>query len=144
MINDVVVNIKLSEVVGNSGTWFPCLLVVDAEATEAAYEEYTKLSELVNNELGKKTYGEDSAVYKAASKMFAQNNAPKKFAVLALSAFSGATVDTYATKGWRQLVLVGEHSNVKDIAEYVEGTDKLMLFAGVSSKEELEIGRAHV
>ena len=43
----------------------------------------------------------------------------------------------HATKGWRQLVLVGEHSNIKTIAEYVEGTKGLMLFVCVQSMDAL-------
>lgn len=137
MALDVTVNIKLAEVVGSAGTWFPCLYIVNSELTNETYDEYTKLSELVDTQSAKTVYEEGSPVYKAASKLFAQDNAPSKIAVLAQSAFSAATMDTYALKGWRQLVLVGTHANVPTIAEYVEGTDKLMLFTGVQSTAAL-------
>ena len=46
MLLDVQVNIKLTEVVGKVGTWFPCLYTVNSEQTEDSYKEYSKLSEL--------------------------------------------------------------------------------------------------
>lgn len=133
---DVKVNIKLAEVVGNAGTWFPCLYVVDNSIEADTYDEYTKLSDLVDTKSGKTQYGADSEVYAAASKLFAQNNPPHKIAVMAQSALDSATVAEHATKGWRQLVLVGTHTDIATIAEYIEGTDK-MLFAGVKSTEAL-------
>lgn len=133
---DVKVNIKLAEVVGNAGTWFPCLYVVDSKLEADTYDEYTKLSELTDAKSGKTVYAAESAAYAAASKLFAQNNPPHKIAILAQSAFSAATMAEHATKGWRQLVLVGVQENIATIAEYIEGTDK-MLFAVVNSMENL-------
>lgn len=137
MTLDVTVNIKLAEVVGNAGTWFPCLYIIKSDLEADTYDEYTKLSDLTNEENGKTVYGADSEVYAAASKLFAQENAPKKIAVLAQSAFSTATMDAHATKGWRQLVLIGTHENVATIAEWVEGTEKLMLFTLANAKTAL-------
>lgn len=131
MTLDVKVNIKLAEVVGKVGTWFPCLYFVDSEIGAETYAEYSKLSELAA------VHKEDSAIYAAASKLFAQDNAPSKVAVLVQPAFSTLTMGAHANKGWRQLVLVGTHANVADIAEYVEGTENLMLFAGVQTMEAL-------
>lgn len=128
---DVTVNIKLAEVIGKAGTWFPCLYIVNSELEEDSYKEYSKLSELVTD------YKADSEVYAAASKLFAQDNAPYKVAVLAQPAFDVATMATHATQGWRQLVLVGTHNDVAEIAEYVESTSNLMLFAGVQSMDAL-------
>lgn len=127
---DVKVNIKLAEVVGSAGTWFPCLYVVDSTLEADAYDEYTKLSELAVK------YKDTTDAYAAASKLFAQSNPPHKIAVLAQKAFDAEAMAEHATKGWRQLVLVGTHANLSAIAEYVEGTDK-MLFATVNSKESI-------
>lgn len=131
MALDVTVNIKLAEIVGKAGTWFPCLFVVNAELAEDSYKEYSKLSELVTE------YDENSEVYAAASKLFAQNDAPNKIAVLAMTEFSSAKMEAYATKGWRQLVLVGTHADVISIAQYVEGNRNLMLFGTVKTMDEL-------
>lgn len=138
MTLDVKVNIKLAEVVGNAGTWFPCLYIIDNSLDAETYDEYNKLSELVDTESGKTVYAAESAVYAAASKLFAQDEAPDKIAVLAQPAFSVASLDAHATKSWRQLVLVGDHTDVATIAEYVEGTEKLMLFTVVSEKDALK------
>lgn len=128
---DVTVVIKLADVVGKVGTWFPCLYITDGELTADKYGEYTKLSELASD------YAETTEVYAAASKLFAQDSAPSKIAVLAQPAFSTATIAEHTSKGWRQLVLVGTHTNIATIAEYVEGTQNLMLFAGVQTLEAL-------
>lgn len=144
MALDVTVKIKLAEVVGTAGTWFPCLYVQNNELTKDAYDEYTKLSELANEESGKTVYAEDSEVYAAASKLFAQDNAPAKIAVLAQPAFSAVDMDAHAVKGWRQLVAVGTHDNISTVAEYIEASDKLMLFVGVQSKSALETLNAAV
>ena len=137
MTLDVTANIKLNEVVGKAGTWFPCLYIVNSELTADAYDEYSKLSELADTKSGKTLYDEKSAVYVAASKLFAQDNAPNKIAVLSQSAFSSATMAVHATKGWRQLVLVGTHANVAAIAEWVESTKNLMLFTTAQTMEAL-------
>lgn len=138
MALDVTVNIKLAEIVGNVGTWFPCLYVSNSGLPNDTYDEYGKLSELAVVGSGKTLYPEDSEVYAAASKLFAQDEPPKKIAVISQSAFSAESMDNLATKGWRQLVLVGTHADVAQIAEYVEGSEKLMLFAGVSDNAKLE------
>lgn len=131
MILDVKVNIKLADVVGKVGTWFPCLYIVKSDLEADEYNEYSTLSALAEK------YDEKTEVYAAASKLFAQDNAPSKVAVLAQSAFSAATIATHAKKGWRQLVLVGTHEDIPAIAGYVEGAEYLMLFAGVQTMEAL-------
>lgn len=137
MALDVTVNIKLAEIVGNVGTWFPCLYVENSTLTMDTYDEYSKLSELAEVGSGKTLYPEDSEVYAAASKLFAQDEPPKKIAVISQAAFSAQAMDTFKIKGWRQLVLVGNHTNATKIAEYVEGSTTLMLFVGVGTEEEL-------
>lgn len=130
MALDVTVNIKLAEVVGKSGTWFPCLYYIDADASSDTYGEYKRLDDLI-----KAGYTETTEVYKAANMMLMQNDPPEKIAVLVQSAFSSSTMASYLVKGWRQLVLVGEHSNIATMAAYIETTDK-MLFAFVDSSSE--------
>lgn len=128
---DVKVNIKLADIIGKAGTWFPCLFIVNSELTEDSYAEFSKLSELAE------AYKEDSEVYAAANKLFAQENAPSKIAVVAMTDFSSAKMDVFANEGWRQLVPVGTHSDLAAIAQYVEGNQKLMLFATVKTMDEL-------
>lgn len=141
---DVTVNIKLSELIGKVGSWYPCLYIVDSALEADTYDEYSKLSELANTKSGKTVYGDKTDVYAAASKLFAQDNAPNKIAVLAQNAFNAATMDEYAGKGWRQLVLVGAHENQNKIAEYVEGTKNLMLFVCVQSMDAMNTLYAEV
>lgn len=131
MALDVTVNIKLAEVIGKSGTWFPCLYYVDATAEEDAYGEYKRLDDII-----KAGYAETSDVYKAANMMLMQNDPPEKIAILKQSAFSAATMPSYTVKGWRQLVLVGEHANIATIAAFIETTDKLLFVHVDSSKED--------
>lgn len=136
MALDVKVNIKLAEIIGKAGAWFPCLYVVNSELEADAYDEYSSLEELVDTTSDKTTYTSTTDVYAAANIMFMQDNAPEKIAVLSQSAFSAEAMASHLTKGWRQLVLVGAHSDIESIATYIETTDK-MLFATVSSKESL-------
>lgn len=133
---DVTVNIKLSEVIGKSGTWFPCLYVVDSQLESDKYDEYGKLEELTDETSGKTTYANTTDVYAHMAKLFMQEDKPKKVAVLAQSEFSASTMASYLGKGWRQLVLVGTHTDEAKIAEYIETTDK-MLFVGVTDDSKL-------
>lgn len=135
-ILDVTVNIKIPEVIGRMGTWFPCLYIIDDSLEADAYDEYRNLSEMADTDSEATTYADTSPIYLAASKLFAQKDAPEKIAVLAQPAFSAQTMGVYITKGWRQLVLVGNHTNTAPIAEYINGTDKLV-FVNVSSMDSL-------
>lgn len=132
MALDVTVKINLAQPTGKAGTWFPCLYVLDGTVEADEYGTYTKLSELIAA-----GYKEDSEVYKAANLIFMQDNAPAKIAVLKQKAFATAEMAKYLKKGWRQLVLVGTHENTKDIAQYIETTDK-MLFTTMYEKSALE------
>lgn len=131
MALDVKVSIELTKPIGNIGTWFPLLYVVDSGATSDAYGEYKDLASV-------KTagYAETSDAYKAAALIFMQDNAPEKIGILKQSAFSTDTMKNYLVKGWRQLVLVGTHTNISTIAEYIETTDK-MLFVTVDDKGDI-------
>lgn len=133
---DVSVNIKLSEVLGKSGNWFPCLYVIDSELEADKYDEYKSLAQLVDTESDKTTYASDTDVYKHASALFEQNDRPEKIAVLAQKSFSASTMESYLGKGWRQLILVGTHSDKVKVAEYIETTDK-MVFVGIADDSEL-------
>ena len=129
MALDVTVKIQLSKPVGATGTWYPCLYVVDSDATSDKYDEYNSLDSMVTD------YAATTDAYKAASLIFSQNNAPNKVAVLKQSAFSSSTFGEYLTKGWRQLVLVGTHTDIAAIATYIETTDK-MLFVTMDDKAD--------
>lgn len=119
---DVEVKIKLSEVVGKSGTWFPCLYAVDSSKEEDSYKEITKLEDLTD-------YDEGDDIYKAVAKILMQDNKPNKIGILVQKEFSTESLASYLGKGWRQLVLVGTHTNTATIAQFIETTDK-MLFVG--------------
>ena len=127
MALDVKVTIELSKPIGKAGTWFPCLYTVDSTAESDSYKEYKKLEDMVTD------YAATTDAYKAASLLFMQDNAPDKIAVLKQSAFSTSTMAAYLNKGWRQLVLCGTHSNIKDIAAYIETTDKMLFFTAADT-----------
>lgn len=131
MALDVKVKIDLSKPIGSAGSWYPLLCVVDSTAQADSYGEYTELTELVTA-----GYTATSNVYKAANLMLMQDNKPSKFAVLKMKEFATTSVATYLNKGWRQMVFVDAGDNAKDMAEYIETTDK-MLFLTVSDKTKL-------
>lgn len=128
MALDVTVNIKLTQPIGKVGTWFPLLYVVDSTAPSDTYKEYTKLEDVKTDYPDTKS-GEKSVpseAYKAAELIFMQDNAPSRIAILKQSAFSSETFAPYLTKNFRQIVLVGTHSNIGTIAAYIETTDRML------------------
>lgn len=132
MALDTVVKINLSKPAGNKGSWFPLIYIVDSTAENDVYTEFSGVDELVAG-----GYAQESAVYKAANKMYMQeeNGRPYKFAVLKQKAFSTETFAKYEAKGWRQVVLIGTE-NIAAVSEYIETTDK-MLFVTVNEKTGL-------
>ena len=126
---DVSVKIQLSKPVGAAGTWFPCLYVIDEDASSDVYKEYRSLADMATD------YAETTDAYKAASLIFQQDNAPDRVAVLKQSAFSADTFGDYLNKGWRQLVPVGTNEKITEMATYIASTDK-MLFVTMSDKSE--------
>lgn len=132
MALDVIVKISLSKPVGNIGSWFPLIYVVDNSVEADSYGEYKGLDELVTA-----GYVESSDVYKAANLMLMQeeNGRPYKFAVLKQKAFSAETFAKYRSKGFRQVVLAGSNTSITTISEYVETTD-LLLFVTVTEASQ--------
>lgn len=128
MAFDVTVNIKLTQPIGKVGTWFPLLYVVDSESTSDTYKEYTKLEDVKKDypDITSEEKSVPSEAYKSAELIFMQNDAPSKIAILKQSAFSTETFAPYLTRGFRQIVLVGTHSNIGTIAAYIETTDRML------------------
>lgn len=131
MALDVKVKIDLKKPVGSLGTWYPLLAVVDSTAEADLYGEYTELAELVTA-----GYAATSNVYKAANLMLMQNNAPSKFAVLKMKEFATTSVAKYLDRGWRQMIFVDAGEKAKDMAEYIETTEK-MLFLTMTDETKL-------
>lgn len=142
MALDVKVKISLSKPIGNLGSWYPLIYVIDNSAATDVYGEYSGLAELV--EAG---YDDKTDVYKVAALMLMQEESgrPYKFAVLKQKAFSADTFGKYLTKGWRQMLLAGSTENVSTISEYIETTDR-MLFVTVDdvSKATYKLDRTFV
>ena len=114
MALDVKININSIKPVGRVG--FGCPLILECNAAAGTdYTEVSSLSELlkigVTGTNTTPTYGTDSVVYKAAQLMFMQEHAPKKIAVASCTtaATDWLAVEANVSKGWRQLVVVGEN-----------------------------------
>jgi hypothetical protein len=135
---DVLVNIDLTKPIGKLGFGVPLLL--QENATKAVeYTECANVSEVVAA-----GFDATTTVYKAATLLFAQNNAPKKIAVYATTdSVADALADTILTgRGWRQLIVVGGNGSsesVPAIATAIEALPGKMYFASLDTDDSTQI-----
>jgi hypothetical protein len=133
MASDVKVVINLAKPTTGIGFGYP--LIFQGKATTAiAYTECTSIDDVMT------AIGSGYAthpIYKAALLMLMQNTAPSKFAIMAATGTTAATLPTIITNGWRQLIVVSigteDESTISDISTYIETTDSKMYFASVAS-----------
>ena len=138
MAYDVLVNIDLTKPIGKLGFGIPLILQENAE--EAV--EYTEVSNIA--EVVAAGFAATTTVYKAALLLFAQDNAPKRIAVCAVTSAATAALADAAliSKGWRQLIVVngdGSASSVAEIGTAVEALDGKMFFAGLDVDDSTQI-----
>lgn len=125
MANDVKVVIELSKAAPRLGFGYP-LIFAGKQTSAVTYKEVGSLEEVVTA-----GFAAESAVYKAASTLFMQSNAPSKIAVCADTADAVTALPAVLGEGWRQLIVVsvdteGE-STIEAISDYIEacGADKM-------------------
>lgn len=138
MALDVKVNITATRPINKAGFGIP--LILEGKTTQAvAYKECTSLAEVITA-----GFATTTAVYKAASLIFMQDNAPEKVAVCATT----GTVTDFLTadnlaKNWRQLIVTsleteGE-STIAQIITAIEATDDKMFFVGLDTTDETSL-----
>lgn len=133
MVSDVNVVINLAQPVTSLGFGYP--LIFQGKATTAV--PYTECSSITDVQTALGESYATSNIYKAALLMLRQNNAPAKFAIMAATGTTVATLPTVINKGWRQLIVVsvgteGE-STAAQIAEYIETQGSKMYFTSVAA-----------
>lgn len=135
MANDVKVVIEVAKASPRAGFGFP--LIFAGKHTKAVpYTEVSSLAEIVSA-----GFTAESEVYKAASLLFMQNNAPSKIAVCASTDMTVSALPAIIEEGWRQLIVIEgtEDSAVEAISGYIEacGLHKLY-FASVNPAADAE------
>ena len=120
MANDVKVVIELSKAAPRLGFGFP-LIFAGKQDMAVAYKEVGSLDEVVSA-----GFAAETEVYKAASILFMQNNAPSKIAVCASTDDTVTALPAILGEGWRQLIVVsGDGDSTKDaISDYIEACGK--------------------
>ena len=136
MASDVKIIISMAKPVGVIG--FGCPLILEESASkEVAYAKYSSLSALVAA-----GYAAESKVYKAVQLMFMQEHCPAEIAVCSTSGTAEAWlgVEANVSKDWRQLVVIGEETNVAGIMALIEAQTVYpkMYFAGVDYDDATE------
>lgn len=130
MALDVKVKIDLAKVSGSIGFGIPLLLQGGAEKA-VAYTVCYGIEDVV-----KAGFANDTEMYKAAAKVFAQDTKPAKIAICAATGTAVETLPTIVSKDWRQLVLVGaESTEYVGVADYIETTQNKMLFLSMGMTE---------
>lgn len=136
MANDVKVVIEVAKASPRAGFGFP-LIFAGKQTKAIAYTEVSSLAEIV-----KAGFTAESEVYKAASLLFMQENAPSKIAVCASTDLTASALPAVIEEGWRQLVVVSgtEDSTVDTISDYIEacGLHKLY-FASIDPDADAEV-----
>lgn len=148
MASDVKVVIDLAKPVTGSGFGYP--LIFQGKATTAvAYTECTSINDVITAVGGilptdnaetvatKTATAMASNIYKAASLMLAQDNAPATFAIMASANTTVAALPAIMYQGWRQLIVVslgteGE-STAEEIAAYILADGTKMYFTSVTA-----------
>ena len=138
MALDVKVKIDLTRPVGKPGFGTPLILEENATVT-IDYIEVATAEEVVNA-----GFADTSAVYKAAALMFAQEHAPTKIAVCAVSEAATAALadERLIGKDWRQLIVVNNDETTSAIADIMGKVEKLegkMFFANLDVDDKTAI-----
>lgn len=130
MALDVKVKIELSKTTGSVGFGVPLLLECNADGTKN-YTECYSLADVVAA-----GFADNTEMYKAATMVFTQENAPSKIAVCAATGTLIETLPTIVAKDWRQLVPVsGDTSEYIAAADYIETTNNKMMFISMNKEK---------
>ena len=121
MANDVKVVIELSKAAARLGFGYPLILATSQESA-VAYTEVGSLAEVV-----KAGFADTTDVYKAASVLFMQENAPSKIAVCGSAEGATTALPAILNEGWRQLIVIGE-DGIDTVSDYIEACGKDALY----------------
>ena len=137
MASDVKIIISMAKPIGNIG--FGCPLILEENATKAvAYAKYSSLSAIE-----KAGFAATTNVYKAAQLMFMQEHAPAEIAICADTGTAEAWVGVEAnvSKDWRQLVVIGDETNVAGVMTAIEAqtTYPKMYYANLAYDDATEL-----
>ena len=131
MALDVKVTISLSKTTGGVGFGIPLLLECGVTENAIGYTECYSLDDVVLA-----GFEDTSAIYKAASMVFAQTNRPEKIAVCQSESTIVEAITSVVSKDWRHLVIVGgTTTDYVSAAEYIETTNNKLLFVSLSNEE---------
>lgn len=136
---DVTVNIDLAKPIAEQGFGMPLLLVENASKAIAYTEVFSHVDVVAAG------FEATDSVYKAAQLLFAQEHAPRKAAVCAVTTTATeALLDVkLLDRGWRQLIVVnggdGAASTASALSAAVEGLDDKMLFLNVNTNDDTGI-----
>lgn len=138
MALDVKVKIDLTKPIGKAGFGVPLVLQENAEAVKE-YKECSSLAEVVTA-----GFATTTKVYKAASTIFMQDNAPEKIAVCAAEDAASTWISSVENSGknWRQLIVVTESetpTSVSTIMAAVEALKNKMYFADLAADDSTSI-----
>lgn len=125
-LSDVTIVIELVKASPRAGTGYPLIFVPSSE-TAVAYKEVSSLAEVT--EAG---FTAESEVYKAASLLFMQTNAPSTIAVCATTEDATTGLATVLNEGWRQLIVIGD--DVESVSDYIEASGKRAVYFAHADK----------
>lgn len=130
MALDVKVKIDLTKPIGKKGFGYPLILEANAASgtSAIAYTECYSLADVISA-----GFDINSTVYKTASLLLSQDNAPEKFAVVRSNVDSATALASVLEKGWRQLIITDD-SDAYDVAEAIEATDDKLFFTTITDK----------
>lgn len=132
-VKDINVNITTATVAGSVGLGIP--LVISGKGTMSAYTECNDM-----NAVYKAGWEQDTEVYKACQKIFAQKNAPKTVAVVGAAEKTAEWVTKNKDKNFRQIIPTLENEGDSTLAELITAVNALdgkMLFAQVANTSGL-------
>lgn len=139
MASDVKVVIDLAKEVTGTGFGYP-LIFQGKASTAIPYTECTSINDVMTA-VGS-GYA-SSNIYKAALLMLMQDTAPAKFAIMASTADTVATLPSIINKGWRQLIVVSvgteSESTAAEISAYIQATGSKMYFTSVATTAQATI-----
>lgn len=120
MALDVKVTIKLAQVMGKVGSWYPLVYTIKDGAEQAMYKEYTKLTEVAED------YETTTDTYKVANLIFMQEDAPSKIAICKGDKDVVTGLANYMNYDWRQLIVLSDFD--AKVASAIEATENKMYF----------------
>ena len=133
MALDVVVKITLTKGIGKIGFGIPLILVSNA-STAKAYTEYSDIDALA------KDYPSTTDVYKIASLIWQQEDAPSTIAVCSSDSKATEALAEIYHEGWRHLITVlgeSQDSTIAEVSAYMEAKDDKLYFTSFTSATEL-------